>query len=365
MEKFRVGISSDFIDTAGKQLFPSVDMRPLLENQQIETHFLPRNEGKPGGHELTTEDLAEFDAVILWTERYTPKSRTPNGRLTLLRRIGAGYEKIDIGTCSGSDVALAIARDGVRRPVAVMLLTLILAMTGKLLIKDKLARGAAATWNDRVHHMGIGLIGKTVGLLGSGNTGAELVQLLKPLDTLHIAYDPYMDPSTLRAQGIEPVSLEELFRRSDLLVVSCPLTSETHHIVNQERLALMKPDAFIINGARGGIIDQKALVKALQKGQIAGAGLDVLEKEPPDADDPILKLENVILNPHALCWTDQCFADCFAEASEGVLDVMHGRIPKNILNGEIVKNAAWLAKLDNYRRRWGEEERLKVSGRKS
>jgi D-isomer specific 2-hydroxyacid dehydrogenase, NAD binding domain len=99
-----------------------------------------------------------------------------------------------------------------------------------------------------------------------------------------------------------------VFRRSDFVSVSCPLTPETRHLVNADRLALMKPTAYLINTARGPIVDQRALTKALEESRIAGAGLDVLEKEPPDADDPILKLDNVIFAPHALCWTDQCFA---------------------------------------------------------
>ena len=115
-------------------------------------------------------------------------------------------------------------------------------------------------------------------------------------------------PKVATALGIELVGLDDLFRRADFLTVNCPLTETTRHLVNAERLALMKPTAFLINTARGPIVDQKALTKVLQERRIAGAGLDVFETEPPDADDPILKLDNVILAPHALCWTDQCFA---------------------------------------------------------
>ena len=107
--------------------------------------------------------------------------------------------------------------------------------------------------------------------------------------------------------------------------MSCPLTPETRHLVNAERIALMKPTAYLINTARGPIVDQKALTKVLQERRIAGAGLDVLEQEPPDPDDPILKLDNVILAPHALCWTDQCFAGNGAADVRAVLEVQHGR----------------------------------------
>ena len=152
-----------------------------------------------------------------------------------------------------------------------------------------------------------------------------------------------MIPSPIKAVaaelGIELVGLEDVFRRADVLSVSCPLTPETRHLVNAERLALMKPTAYLINTARGPIVDQKALTKALQERRIAGAGLDVLEQEPPDADDPILKLDNVILAPHALCWTDQCFAGNGAADVKAVLEVQHGRVPRGVVNREVLDDA--------------------------
>ena len=164
------------------------------------------------------------------------------------------------------------------------------------------------TFNKRVEHMGVGLVGRTLGSIGIGNIGAELFRMAKPFDMKFIAHDPFADKAVAAELGIELVSMEDVFRRADVLCVNCPLTPETKHLVNAERLALMKPTAYLINTARGPIVDQKALTKVLTERRIAGAGLDVLESEPPDPNDPILKLDNVILAPHALCWTDQCFA---------------------------------------------------------
>src|SRR5207302_1701926 len=134
------------------------------------------------------------------------------------------------------------------------------------------------------------LVGRTLGSLGIGNIGAELFRLAKPFDMRFIAYDPAADAKTAAELGIELVGLEDVFRRADVLSVNCPLSPATHHLVNAERLALMKPSAYLINTARGPIVDQAALTKALQEHRIAGAGLDVLEAEPPDPADPILKL---------------------------------------------------------------------------
>ena len=169
-----------------------------------------------------------------------------------------------------------------------------------------------------------------------------------------IAHDPYADKAVAAELGIELVAMEDLFRRSDVLSISVPLTRETTHIVNAERLALMKPTAYLINTARGPVIDQKALTRVLQEGRIAGAGLDVLEREPPDPDDPILKLDNVILAPHALCWTDQCFAGIGAADVKAVLDVQHGREPRGVVNRAVLSGETWRKRLDDYRARFGD-----------
>ncbi|MCB1487855.1 MAG: dehydrogenase, partial [Bauldia sp.] len=189
--------------------------------------------------------------------------------------------------------------------------------------------------------------------LGIGNIGAELYRLAMPFDMKYIAHDPYADKAVAAELGIELVGLEELFRRADVLSVSCPLSEATRHIVNAKHLALMKPTAYLINTARGPIVDQKALTRVLQEGRIAGAGLDVLETEPPDADDPILKLDNVLLAPHALCWTDQCFAGNGAADVRAVLDVMHGREPRGVVNRDILATEGWKRRLADYGSRFG------------
>jgi phosphoglycerate dehydrogenase-like enzyme len=135
--------------------------------------------------------------------------------------------------------------------------------------------------------------------------------------------------------------------------VNCPLTGDTHHIVNAQRLALMKPTAYFINTARGPIVDQKALTKVLQEKRIAGAGLDVFEQEPTDPDDPLLTLDNVICAPHALCWTDQCFAGNGAADVRAVLDVMKGRLPRGIVNREVADRPGFKAKLEGFGSRFG------------
>lgn len=201
--------------------------------------------------------------------------------------------------------------------------------------------------------MGVGLVGKTLGSVGIGNIGAELFRLAKPFDMKFMAHDPFADPKIARELGIELVGLDDVFARADILTINCPLTDETHHLVNAKRLALMKKTAYFINTARGPIVDQKALTEVLAAGRIAGAGLDVFEVEPPDPNDPLLKLDNIIVAPHALCWTDQCFAGNGAADIAAVLEIQQGRIPRGVVNRQVLESSRFKAKLEAYGKQFG------------
>lgn len=345
---FRVAIASDFLKPDGSPTYPDFDLAPLRTAPRVEVAFLE------AASPLRGEQLEDFDALILLTQKFDTGSVPASGRLSAVVRFGVGYDTVDVDACTRAGIALVITPDGVRRPVAVSILTLMLALTGKLPAKDRLTRAAAAGYAQRSNHMGVGLVGRTLGSLGIGNIGAELFRLAQPLDMRFIAHDPYADPALAAGLGIELVGIEDLFRQADVLSVSVPLTPETHHIVNAERLALMKPTAYLINTARGPIVDQKALTAVLQAGGIAGAGLDVLEQEPPGADDPILALDNVILAPHALCWTDQCFAGIGAADVAAVLEIQHGRVPRGVVNREVLATEGWAKRLADHARRFGD-----------
>ncbi|MEQ1955858.1 NAD(P)-dependent oxidoreductase [Mesorhizobium yinganensis] len=345
--KFKVALSGDFRKPDGSFTYPDFDIEPLRNAPGIEMSFLEASDP------LRAEQLEDFDALILLSHRFNAASVPKSGRLGVVARFGVGYDTVDVDACTRAGIALVITPDGVRRPVAVSVITLMLALTGKLMVKDQLTRQGQDGFSQRGQHMGIGLVGRTLGSLGIGNIGAEVFRMAKPFDMTFIAHDPFADKAVAAELGIELVSLEDLFRRADILSVSCPLTPETRHMVNADRLALMKPTAYLINTARGPIVDQKALTKVLQKRRIAGAGLDVLEQEPPDTDDPILKLDNVILAPHALCWTDQCFAGNGAADVKAVIDLQHGREPRGVVNREVLSSEAWKNRLAGIAARTG------------
>ena len=347
MSAFRVALSADFRKPDGSPSFAEFDLSPLEAHPDIDLFYL---EPEP---EISAAQLTEVDALILLTPRVGAASLTPNGRLAVVARFGVGYDNVDLAACSDHDVAVVITPDGVRRPVAVSILTFIFALSGKLFVKDRLARRGPAGWAEKTVHNGIGLVELTLGSVGMGNIGAEMFRLARPLDMRFIAHDPYADPALAAELGVTLTDLDSVFRESDFVCVNCPLSDETHHLVNADRLAQMKPTAYLVNTARGPIVDQAALADALREERIAGAGIDVFEQEPPDADEPLLALDNVIVTPHALCWTDQLFAGSGAADVRAVMAVMEGRVPNGIVNRDVVDRPGWKARLADYAQEFG------------
>jgi len=342
MSRFRVGVSQGARRADGEMVIPEFDLSPLDDDPRIECVSLPDTT------DLDAETAARLDAVILMLEAVTRESFRPRGRLCLVARFGVGYDRIDVEACTNNAVALAITPDGVRRPVAVSVITLMLALCSRLMAKDRIAREGPAGWARKAQFNGIGLAGRTLGSLGMGNIGAEVFKLAQPFDMRFIAHDPYVSADVAAALGVTLVSLEDLFRESDILSVSCPLNEATHGIVDASMLALMKASAFLINTSRGPVVDQVALVETLQAKRIAGAGLDVLAEEPPSDDDPVLALDNVILSPHALCWTDQCMAGNGAADIAAVQATMSGRPPAHVVNPAVLDSPEFQKRLSGY-----------------
>jgi D-3-phosphoglycerate dehydrogenase len=161
----------------------------------------------------------------------------------------------------------------------------------------------------------------------------------------HVGYDPYVTAAATAADNIEWLELDELLSTAEFVCICCALASPTHHLINTQRIERMKATAYLINVARGPIVDQRALTAALESGRIAGAGLDVFEQEPIDPHDPLLKLDNVIVAPHALCWTDECFQGNGRSACQSILDVASGRIPPHVVNREVLQRPGMKTKL--------------------
>jgi phosphoglycerate dehydrogenase-like enzyme len=339
MARFRVAISLD-VRHKGNAVF---DLSPLTTNPDIEIDFV-----EPKNGILPCSALADHDALILLFPRLARESIPADHRLGLIAKVGVGYDNVDVPACTEAGIALVIAPDGVRRPVGVATITFILALSGRLFQKDRLARLGPRGFDQRLDHNGIGLVGRVLGSVGIGNIGAEVFRLARPFGMHFIAHDPYVNPALAAELGIKLVDLDSVFRESDFVTLNCPLTEETRHLVDARRLALMKPTAFLINCARGPVIDQQALTKVLQERRIAGAGLDVFDPEPPHPDDPLLNLDNVIVTPHALCWTDQMWEGIGAIDVQAVLELSRGEVPTGIVNRAVLDNPIWRRRLARY-----------------
>lgn len=337
-ENFRIGITRDFLKPDGSIGFGDVGLNLLDETPGITREFLSED-----AHELTAQQIADFDALLVLSPRVTEQTLKGAERLKIVARFGVGYDNVDVDACTQNDVLLTITPDGVRRPVAVAVMTLILALGGKLLIKDRLTR--AGRWSEKLDHMGMGVTGRTLGVVGLGNIGREVFRLASPFGMRHVGYDPHVNKNGLQNSGIEFLELDELLQVADYVCLCCALVPETRHLINAERLALMKPTSYLINVARGPIVDQRALTQALREQQIQGAGLDVFEEEPIAPDDPLLTLDNVIVTPHALSWTDECFRGIGMSACRSILDVAAGTIPENVVNRHVLSQPGLAKKL--------------------
>ena len=334
MGKFRVGITADVLKSDGVPIFGAAVL-DVLDNPLLEWEYMPQP-----SIDLSPDQCARYDAICAMVTRVTPDSLArPDLRLKLIARFGVGYDSIDVPACSRAGVLLTIAPDGVRRPVATSALTLVLMLAQKILVKDRLTR--AGRWAEKMDHIGTGLTGRTLGSIGMGNIGAELFRLAKPFEMQCMAHDPVADPALALALGVRLVDIDTLFRESDFLTVNCPLNAFTKGLVSARLIGLMKPGAYLVNTARGPIIDETALYAALAGGRIAGAGLDVFEEEPVRADNPILQLDNVVVTPHGICFTDECMRRLAESAFRATLDVASGRQPQYIVNPDALAAGRW------------------------
>ena len=184
--------------------------------------------------------------------------------------------------------------------------------------------------------MGMGLTGRTLGIVGAGSIGRETLRMFRPLDMKMLAADPYADAAEVAALGATLVPLDALLRNADFVCLTCTLTPETRHLIDARALALMQPTAYLVNVARGPVVDEPALVDALLNRRIGGAALDVFEEEPPDSAHPLFALENVIVTPHALCWTDECFTAIARSGLGSVVDVAQRKRPRHLVNPEVM-----------------------------
>ena len=336
---FKIGMTADVLDTVGNPMFGEKPL-DLLRAAGHSWEFVQAENGM-----IPPAAIADFDALFIGGARVTEASlASDTGRLRIVARNGVGYDAVDLDALARRGILLTNSPDSVRTPVATTAVAFVLALSLRLPVKSRLPR--EGRWAERGDHTGIGLPGRTLGIVGLGGIGQELVRLMLPFGMRIIAADPFITTEHLGSKEVELLPLEAVMAQSDFLVIACLLNDSTRHLINAPRLALMKPTAFIVNVARGPIIDELALIAALRSGTLAGAGLDVFEAEPVDPANPLFAMDNVISTPHSLCWTDAFLEGVACSAIAGIVDVAERRLPPHIVNPDAISHnrvRRWIA----------------------
>jgi D-3-phosphoglycerate dehydrogenase / 2-oxoglutarate reductase len=267
--------------------------------------------------------------VIAGGEPYTADLFARRSQLRVVARVGVGYDSVDTTAATEHGVAVTVAPGTNHESVAEHTFALMLAFTRLVTVRN--TRIHAGGWP---RHFSRPLRGRTLGLAGLGRIGKAVAVRALAFGMRVIAYDP--TPFTLA--GVEPVSFDELLGQSDYLSLHLPLMPATRHVMNAAAFARMKPAAVLLNTSRGGLVNEADLVAVLRSGHLGGAGLDVLEQEPPPADHPLFDMENVILTPHAAGVDTQSLGDMARSAAEAIVAIFSGEWPtEKVVNGEVRK----------------------------
>lgn len=338
--RFRIGLAPDLLDAAGKPTFGEAPLAILDGAPEVERAWLPERYT-----EIPAALAFEYDALYLTQARVTRASvaRAAEGRLKVIARHGVGYDSVDVPAMTEAGVIVTNTPFAIRRPVATIAMTFILALAGHLFTKDRLTR--TGRWAERTSYMGMGLTGRRLGIIGGGGIGRELIPLARAFDLKVSVADPYVAAADIERLGAALVPLDTLMAESDFVVVACLLNDETRGLIDAARLARMKPTAYLINVARGPIVHEPALIEALRARRIAGAALDVFTKEPVENDNPLLAMDDVIVTPHSLCWTDECFGNIAREGFAGLVSLARGTAPANVVDRAALAHPrvkAWL-----------------------
>jgi D-3-phosphoglycerate dehydrogenase len=339
MQEFQIGITRDVLTAEGKPLHDDIGLRLLDAHPGVRWEVLPELV-----EELTPEHASVYDGILVLRARVSPVTVQGDPRLAIIARFGVGYDKVDVDACTRAGVAVTITPDGVRRPMASGILALVLALALRIKERDRLAR--ENRWPERTMYLGTGLGGRTLGIVGLGNIGRDFSRLAAPLEMVHFAFDPYASEHDAAACGATLVPLEELLQRSDFVCLCCMLTDETFHLIDAAALARMKPTAYLVNVARGPVVDEPALTRALLNNALAGAALDVFDQEPPSPESPLLGLDNVIVTPHCIGHTDELVRLSGHSACRALLAVADGNVPSHLVNPAVLESERFRRRLD-------------------
>ncbi len=292
----------------------------------------------PPPKDVIIERVRDVDALVsLLTDPIDAEVFDAAPKLRIVSQYAVGYDNIDVEEATKRGIYVTNTPGVLTETVADFTFALMLAVARRVVEADKYVR--EGRWKVAWHPLmmlGSDVYGRTLGIVGMGRIGSAVARRAKGFGMRILYYDSVRREDLEKELGAEFVDLDRLLEESDYVSLHVPLTPETYHLIGEEQLRKMKPTAFLINTARGKVVDQKALYKALKEGWIAGAGLDVFEQEPIPPDDPLLKLDNVVLAPHAASASHETRSRMAEMVAENLISFLNGKVPPNLVNKEVV-----------------------------
>lgn len=277
----------------------------------------------------------DADGILVSLSQITRRVISSWKKNKIIARYGIGVDTVDLQAATDYGVFVTNVPDFCYDEVSDTAMSLILSVTRKVVKMHGLV--SQGIWDRKLAIPVYKLRGRNLGLIAFGHIAQAVAKKAAPFGLKVSAYDPYIQVSDFVDSSVEFLGFEELLKKSDIISIHTPLTKQTFHLISEPQLRMMKPTALLINTARGPVVDKIALTKALQEGWIAGAGLDVLEQEPPDPQDPILKLENVVLTPHYASYTEEAYLEVREKAADQIVQVLSGKIPSFLVNKNVLE----------------------------
>jgi D-3-phosphoglycerate dehydrogenase len=287
------------------------------------------------------KEIKDVDAVVAAGEPYTREVYEAAKKLKIIARYGVGYDRVDIPEATKYGIFVTnqpgVNSETVAEHAVALIFALARGLVGsvKSTIPETWEKIQYAYYSDKV---GFELHGKNLGIIGLGSIGSKVAKICSSLNMKIFAFDPYVREENDMQLGVKLTSLEELLKESDVVTIHTPLNNDTRHLIGEKQLKMMKKTAILVNAARGPIIDEKALYVALKEKWIAAAGLDVLEMEPPEPNNPLFGLDNAIITPHLAGSSSDNFMRSDALTEEQIKQALRGEVPKFALNPDAIKN---------------------------
>lgn len=340
---FRIGIDPGWGDTYEAHLGGFV--RDLFDPRpDVDWEIMP----PPSSRTAEAAVIDRYDGLLILGMRFDASSFRGTRRLACIARWGVGFDAIDIAAATNAGVLVALTPEAITRSVAEAQIAFAFALAKRLPDLDRRTR--AGQWRQDMPILGSDIAGKTLASVGLGRIGAEMFKIARGAGFGRLlAHDPYCPADRAAEAGVELVDLATVMAEGDFITVNAYLNAATRGMIGSREFGQMKPTAYFINTARGAIVDEAALIEALRRGSIAGAGIDVFEREPVAPDNPLLGMDNVIVAPHGVAWTREGLAGNSGDACRNLLAVAEGNVPPCLANPEAAERADLRAKLDRRR----------------